>query len=75
MGRVWVSTSDRLFLLNVIRDIVPAFPTRKVESCIFIFLPGFGNLQISTNYGSILWSLEPFSEIIAMKFRTELVQM
>ena len=39
-------------LSNVVRDIVPAFNTRDVEISLFIYLTGFGNLQISTNSGS-----------------------
>ena len=48
-------TDERLVLFsNIVREIVPAFDTREIESSHFIFLPGFGNLQISSNSASIL---------------------
>ena len=62
-----------LQLSNVVRDIVPAFDTKGFEISLFIFLPDFGNMQISTNSGSILRNLEFFSKMKTMMFMTELV--
>ena len=45
---------DWPFLLNVVRDIAPAFDTREVEASLFIFLPGFRTLQNSANSGAII---------------------
>ena len=66
----WVLTNNWSILSNVVRDIVPAFDTKEVEASFFLFLPGFGNLRISTTSGSIFWNLESISEIIENDFRT-----
>ena len=58
-------TSNFVFLLNVVRDIVPAFDTREDETSLFIFLPDFVSLQISLRIlvlFSETWNLS--SEII-----------